>query len=122
MNLKLVSAGKKGEDFRLHEAKEDRLLDTLSILELHGDLVRNSIASARVAFTRLFPYFFPKQKQPDTFSELVRRFLPEEDLGLAFHQESLKVGVDGTIALVAESQQSVDWAKAGETKGINKEK
>ena len=34
----------------------------------------------------------------------------------------MKVGVEGTIALVAESQQNVDWAKAGETKGINKEK
>jgi hypothetical protein len=34
----------------------------------------------------------------------------------------LKIGVEGTIALVTESQQNVDWAKAGETKGINKEK
>jgi hypothetical protein len=34
----------------------------------------------------------------------------------------LKIGVEGTIALVVESQQSVDWAKAGDTKRINKEK
>jgi hypothetical protein len=28
----------------------------------------------------------------------------------------LKIGVEGTIALVAESQQSVDWAKVGDVK------
>jgi hypothetical protein len=122
MNSKLASVGKMGEDFRLEEVEDDRLLDTLSILELHGDLARSSISSARAAFTRLFPYFFPKQRQPDTFSELARRFLPEEDLGLALRQEILKVGVEGTIALVAESQQDVNWAKAVETKNIHKEK
>jgi hypothetical protein len=111
-----------GEDFTLHEAEEDRPLDTLSILELHGDLARKNISEARAAFTRLFPYFFPKQTQPTIFSELTSRFLPKEDLGLAFRQENLKVGVEGTIALVAESQQTIEWAKAGETKGINKEK
>ena len=122
MNPNFVSAGKMGEDFALQEAEDDRLLDALSILELHGDLARSSIVDARTAFTRLFPYFFPKQTQPTTFSELARRFLPQEDLGLAFRQENLKVGVEGTIALVAESHQHVDWVKAGETKGINKEK
>ncbi|KAK1681253.1 hypothetical protein QYE76_042101 [Lolium multiflorum] len=81
---------KMGEDFTLHEAEEDRLLDTLSILELHGDLARKNISEARAAFTRLFPYFFPKQTQPKIFSELTRRFLPKEDLGLAFRQENLK--------------------------------
>jgi hypothetical protein len=34
----------------------------------------------------------------------------------------LKVGVEGTIALVADSQQDVDWAKAGNPKGMTKEK
>jgi hypothetical protein len=28
----------------------------------------------------------------------------------------LKIGVEDTIALVAESQQSVDWAKVGDVK------
>ncbi|KAK1649243.1 hypothetical protein QYE76_067048 [Lolium multiflorum] len=37
---------KMGEDFTLHEAEEDRLLDTLSILELHGDTARESISNA----------------------------------------------------------------------------
>ncbi|KAK1649953.1 hypothetical protein QYE76_067758 [Lolium multiflorum] len=44
---------KMGEDFTLHEPEEDRLLDSLSILELRGDLARSSIADARAAFTRL---------------------------------------------------------------------
>jgi hypothetical protein len=121
-NPNFVSAEKMGQDFELQEAEEDRLLDALSLLEIHGDLARRCIVDARTAFTRLFPYFFPKQKQPDTFSELAKHFIPEENLGLTFRQENLKVGVEGTIALVAESQQNVDWAKAGETKGIQKEK
>jgi hypothetical protein len=65
-----------GEEFKLHEAEEDRLLDTLSILELQGDLARTNISDARTAFTRLFSHFFPKQTQPQIFSELVKRFLP----------------------------------------------
>jgi hypothetical protein len=35
---------------------------------------------------------------------------------LGLRQEGLKIGVEGTIALVAESQQSVDWAKVGDVK------
>ncbi|KAK1647617.1 hypothetical protein QYE76_065422 [Lolium multiflorum] len=36
--------------------------------------------------------------------------------------DNLKIGVEGTIALVAESHQNVDWAKVGSPKGVNKEK
>jgi hypothetical protein len=107
MNSYFVLEGRIGEQFTLHEADEDRLLDTLSILELQGDLARSNISDARAAFTRLFPYFFPKQTQPHTFSKLVKRFLPKEDIALAYHQDNLKIGVEGTIALVANSQE--DW-------------
>ena len=110
-----------GEEFTLHEGVEDRLLDTLSILELNGDLARTNISNARAAFKRLFPHFFPKQTQPEIFSELVQRFLGKEDLALAYRNDSLKIGVEGTIALVAASEQNVDWAKAGNPKGMNKE-
>ncbi|KAK1645827.1 hypothetical protein QYE76_063632 [Lolium multiflorum] len=55
-------------------------------------------------------------EQPNTFASLTTHFIPKEDLGLALRQENLKIGVEGTIALVAESQQSVDWAKVGEVK------
>jgi hypothetical protein len=34
----------------------------------------------------------------------------------------LKIGVEGTIALVAASGQKVDWAKAAAVKGLNNEK
>ncbi|KAK1681100.1 hypothetical protein QYE76_041948 [Lolium multiflorum] len=111
-----------GEEFKMHEAEEDRLLDTLSILELQGDLARTNISDAKAAFTRLFPHFFPKQTQPQIFSELVKRFLPQEDLALAYRQDNLKIGVEGTIALVANNQQEVDWAKVGNPERMNKEK
>jgi hypothetical protein len=43
------------QDFELERPEGDRLLDTLSLLEIHGDLARRSISDARTAFTRLFP-------------------------------------------------------------------
>ncbi|KAK1666759.1 hypothetical protein QYE76_054918 [Lolium multiflorum] len=113
---------KMSQDFELQKPEDDRLLDTLSLLEIHGDLVRRSIFDAQAAFSRLFPYFFPKKEQPGTFAALTKCFVPEEDLGLALRQENLKIGIEGTIALVAESQQSVDWAKAGETTKLKTEK
>jgi hypothetical protein len=111
-----------GEEFTLHEEVEDHLLDTLSILELNGDLARTNISNARTVFKRIFPYFFPKEMQPEIFSELVQRFLGKEDPALAHRQDSLKIGVEGTIALVAASGQDVDWAKASSPQGMNKEK
>ncbi|KAK1661755.1 hypothetical protein QYE76_049914 [Lolium multiflorum] len=79
------------QDFELERPEGDRLLDTLSLLEIHGDLAHRSITDARTAFTRLFPYFFPKKSAPETFSELAKCYIPEEDLGLAFRQENLKI-------------------------------
>ncbi|KAK1680682.1 hypothetical protein QYE76_041530 [Lolium multiflorum] len=120
--LCFVAAGRNDEGFKLLEAKDDRLLDALSICELQGDLARTNISNSRTAFTRLFPHFSPKQTQPEIFAELVKRFLPTEDLALAYRQENLKIGVEGTIALVANSGQEVDWAKAGNSGKMNKEK
>ncbi|KAM0878860.1 hypothetical protein ACQ4PT_034606 [Festuca glaucescens] len=115
-------AKKMGQDFELEEPEGNRLRDALSLLEIHGDLACRTITDAKTAFSRLFPYFFPKKNQPNTFADLTKCFIPEEDLGLALRQENLKIGVEGTIALVAESHQTVDWAKAGETKRMNTEK
>jgi hypothetical protein len=108
------------QDFELVRLEGDRLLDAFSLLEIHGDLTRRSITDARTAFTRLFPYFFPKKNAPEPFADFAKSYVTEEDIGLAFRQENLKIGIEGTIALVAESHQSVDWAKAGETKKIGK--
>jgi hypothetical protein len=71
------------QDFELQKPEDDRLLDALSLLEIHGDLVCRSIFDAQTAFSRLFPYFFPKAKLPDTFAALAKSFVPQEDLGLA---------------------------------------
>ncbi|KAK1609534.1 hypothetical protein QYE76_033207 [Lolium multiflorum] len=91
---------KMSQDFELQKPEDDRLLDAL----LHS---------------RSFPYFFPKKEQPSTFAALAKCFVPTEDLGLALRQENLKIGVEGTIALVAESQQTVDWAKFGAAPKLN---
>ncbi|KAK1645922.1 hypothetical protein QYE76_063727 [Lolium multiflorum] len=113
---------KMGQDFELEEPEGNHLRDALSLLEIHGDLARRTIFDAKTAFTCLFPYFFPRKDQPSTFAALTKCFIPEEDLGLALRQENLKIGFEGTIALVAESQQNVYWAKAGETKRMKTEK
>jgi hypothetical protein len=120
--LCFVAAGRNDEGFKLLAPKDDRLLDALSILELQGDLARTNLSNSRTAFTRLFPHFFPKQTEPAIFADLVKRFLPNEDLALAYRRENLKIGVEGTIALVANSGQQVDWAKAGDVGKINKDK
>ncbi|KAK1649077.1 hypothetical protein QYE76_066882 [Lolium multiflorum] len=102
------------ERFELLEPKNDRLLDALSILELQGDLARTNLDESRAAFSRLFPHFFPKETRPEMFSALIKRFIPNEDLALAYQRENLKIGIEGTIALVANNGQKVDSAKVGE--------
>ncbi|KAK1611408.1 hypothetical protein QYE76_035081 [Lolium multiflorum] len=113
---------KMSQDFQLEKPEDDRLLDALSLLEIHGDEVRHSTSDAKTAFSRLFPYFFPKKEQPDTFATLIKHFIPEEDLWLTLRQENLKIGVEGTIALVAKSQQNIGWAKVGEVKKMKTER
>jgi hypothetical protein len=111
-----------GEEYTLQEESDDFLINNLDLLELSCDLARTNISAARGVQNRLFSHFFPKHTQPDIFSELVHRFQTTDDLVLADRQASLKIGVEGTIALVAASGQEVDWAKAGTPAGINKEK
>ncbi|KAK1692138.1 hypothetical protein QYE76_008835 [Lolium multiflorum] len=111
-----------GEKYTLNQDSDDRLLDALEILELNCDLARTNISSARAVLKKMFPHFFPKDTQPEIFSQLTQHFLAKEDPALAYRQASLKIGVEGTIALVAASDQEVDWVKAGTPKGINKEK
>ncbi|KAK1619767.1 hypothetical protein QYE76_025284 [Lolium multiflorum] len=107
---------KTQQDYDLENPEGDRLLDALSLLEIHGDEAREGLAEARSGLSRLFPYFFPKKEEPTPFVALAKHFNSQEDLGLKLRQEGLKVGVEGTIALVADSQQDVDWARVGDTK------
>ncbi|KAK1565885.1 hypothetical protein QYE76_008045 [Lolium multiflorum] len=91
----------------------DELLDALTLVEIHGDEARDGLENAEAGLLKLFPYFFPKKETPSTFVELAKTFNGPEDLGLKLRQEGLKIGVEGTIALTADSQQDVDWAKVG---------
>ncbi|KAM0893482.1 hypothetical protein ACQ4PT_025098 [Festuca glaucescens] len=117
------STGKMGEHYTLNqESDEYRVMDTLTILELNCDLARECLTSARNALRRIFPHFFPKIMQPEIFAQLAQQFLAKDDPASAYRQTSLKIGVEGTIALVAASGQKVDWVKAAAAKGLNTEK
>ncbi|KAK1600775.1 hypothetical protein QYE76_017986, partial [Lolium multiflorum] len=105
---------KTRQPYDLENPENDALLDTLSLLEIHGDEARQGMEEADSALAKLFPFFFPKKEEPKTFGELAKCFNAAEDLGHNLRQEGLKVGVEGTIALVAISQQNVDWAKVGD--------
>ncbi|KAK1652337.1 hypothetical protein QYE76_070142 [Lolium multiflorum] len=111
-----------GQEYELEGAEGDQLLDALSLLEIHCDEARDGLTEAKVGLPRLFPYFFKKKEMPATFVALAKCFSSQENLGLQLRQEGLKVGVEGTIALVADSQQDVDWAKVGDTEEMETKK
>jgi hypothetical protein len=115
-------AGKMGEHYTLNQESEDHVLDTLDILELNCDLARKCLTAVRNALKHIFPHFFPKNTQPEIFSQLAQQFLAKDDPALAYRQASLKIRVEGTIALVAASGQKVDWVRASAVKGLNSEK
>ncbi|KAK1620029.1 hypothetical protein QYE76_025546 [Lolium multiflorum] len=97
------------QEYEVDGPKGDELLDALTLLEIHGDEAREGLAEA--GLSKLFPYFFPKKEEPNTFVALAKAFNVPEDLGLKLRQEGLKIGVEGTIALVANGQQNVNWTK-----------
>ncbi|KAM0837699.1 hypothetical protein ACQ4PT_061459 [Festuca glaucescens] len=114
---------KIGEHYtRNQDLDEDRLLDTLTVLELNCSLARECLKSARTTFERLFPHFFPKTDLPERFDQLAKHFNGKDDPALAHRQASLKIGVEGTIALVAASGDKVDWAKVAAVRGLNSER
>ncbi|KAK1620932.1 hypothetical protein QYE76_026449 [Lolium multiflorum] len=108
--------GQTNQEFDLENPDNDPLLDALSYLEFHGSEIREGVANADAGLTKLFPYFFPKKEEPTTF--LARSFNSSEDLGLKMRQENMKIAVKSTVALVADSQQVVDWMKVGDTDQI----
>ncbi|KAK1602320.1 hypothetical protein QYE76_017630 [Lolium multiflorum] len=125
--LTLSKAGARGgwrthQEYELENPEDDELLDALSLLEIHGTEARNGLDEAETGLSRLFPYFFHKKERPATFIDLAQCFNGEEDLGLQLRQEGLKVGVEGTMAVIAESQQQVDWSKVGDTGKIETKK
>ncbi|KAK1612054.1 hypothetical protein QYE76_035727 [Lolium multiflorum] len=119
-NRRFVS--KTSQEFELEDPDNDPLLDAVSFLEFHGTEAREGIDQAKAGLSRLFPYFFPKKEEPATFLALAKCFNPPEDLGLKVRQENMKVAVESTVALVADSQQTIDWAKVGDTEQIEQTK
>ncbi|KAK1695820.1 hypothetical protein QYE76_012517 [Lolium multiflorum] len=116
------SVHKTSQEFELEDPDNDPLLDAVSFLEFHGTEAREGIDEARTGLSRLFPYFFPKKEEPATFLTLAKCFNPPEDLGLKMRHENMKVAVESTVALVADSQQTIDWAKVGNTEQIEQAK
>ncbi|KAK1692073.1 hypothetical protein QYE76_008770 [Lolium multiflorum] len=110
--------GQTNQEFDLENPDNDPLLDALSYLEFHGSEIREGVANADAGLSKLFPYFFPKKEEPTTFLALARSFNSSEDLGLKMRQENMKIAVESTVALVADSQQTVDWMKVGDTDQI----
>ncbi|KAK1694645.1 hypothetical protein QYE76_011342 [Lolium multiflorum] len=106
------------QEFQLEEPVNDPLLDALSFLEVHGSEAREGIDQAKAGLSKLFPYFFSKKEEPATFLDLAKSFNSSEDLGLKIRQENMKVAVESTVALVADSQQTIDWMKVGDTNQI----
>ncbi|KAK1667816.1 hypothetical protein QYE76_055975 [Lolium multiflorum] len=93
-------ARKTGQEYELRDPENDPLLDALSLLEIHGDEARDGLAEAEAGLSQLYPYFFPKKEQPAPFLALAKCFNTPKNLGLKLRQEGLKVGVEGTIALL----------------------
>jgi hypothetical protein len=100
---------------------EDTLLDALSVLEMNCSLARDCLNYGRAALERIFPHLFPKAVIPEKFVPLAKSFLGNEDPVLVHRHTSLKIGVEGTIALVMASGEKVDWAKAAAVRGLNKD-
>ncbi|KAK1608822.1 hypothetical protein QYE76_032495 [Lolium multiflorum] len=101
--------GRTHQEYELENPEDDELLDALSLLEIHGTEARKGLDEAEAGLSRLFPYFFHKKEQPATFIDLAKCFNGKEDLGLQLRQEGLKVGVEGTMALIARvSSKSTD--------------
>jgi hypothetical protein len=117
-----LCSGRTGQEYELEGAEGDQLLDALSLLEIHCDEARDGLTEAKIGLSRLFPYIFKKKEIPATFVALAKCFSSQENLGLQLRQEGLKVGIEGTIALVADSQQDVDWAKVGDTEEMETKK
>ncbi|KAK1648356.1 hypothetical protein QYE76_066161 [Lolium multiflorum] len=115
-NRRFIS--RTAQEYELEDPDNDPLLDAVSFLEFHGTEAREGIDEAKAGLLRLFPYFFPKKEAPATFLNLAKCFNPPEDLGLKMRHENQKVAVESTVALVADSQQTIDWTKVGDTDQI----
>ncbi|KAK1661521.1 hypothetical protein QYE76_049680 [Lolium multiflorum] len=95
---------KTSQEFELEDPDNDPLLTPFRSLNFMGRK-REGIDEAKAGLSRLFPYFFPKKEEPATFLGLAKCFNPPEDLGLKMRHENMKVAVESTVALVADSRR-----------------
>ncbi|KAK1664920.1 hypothetical protein QYE76_053079 [Lolium multiflorum] len=72
------------QEYETEGPEGDELLDVLTLVEIHGDEARDGLENAEA-----FPLLLSEER-------------------------GLKIGVEGTVALIANSQQNVDWAKVGD--------
>ncbi|KAK1682537.1 hypothetical protein QYE76_043385 [Lolium multiflorum] len=110
------------EHITAQSAREEAITKRIRTQNRRFVKAREGIDEARTGLSRLFPYFFPKKEEPATFLTLAKCFNPPEDLGLKMRHENMKVAVESTVALVADSQQTIDWAKVGNTEQIEQAK
>ncbi|KAK1611346.1 hypothetical protein QYE76_035019 [Lolium multiflorum] len=110
------------EHIAAQAAREEAVLKRIRTQNRRFVKAREGIDQTKAGLSRLFPYFFPKKEEPATFLNLAKCFNPPEDLGLKMRQENMKVAVENTVALVADSQQTIDWAKVGDTEQIEQQK
>ncbi|KAK1670281.1 hypothetical protein QYE76_058440 [Lolium multiflorum] len=76
------------QEYEVEGPEGDELLDALTLVEIHGDEARDGLENAEASLLKLFL--------------------------LLSKERGLKIGVEGTVALIANSQQNVDWAKVGD--------
>ncbi|KAK1678676.1 hypothetical protein QYE76_039524 [Lolium multiflorum] len=81
------------QEYELENPEGDQLLDALSLLEIHGTKARDGLAEAKIGLLMACNSHV--------------RWEPQEE---------------GTIALIAESQQNVDWSRVGNTEEIETKK
>ncbi|KAK1606360.1 hypothetical protein QYE76_030033 [Lolium multiflorum] len=81
---KADAAGRTHQEYEVDGPEGDELLDALTLLEIHGDEAREGLADAEAGLSKLFPYFFPKKEEPNTFVALAKASTYRKILGSNF--------------------------------------
>ncbi|KAK1698926.1 hypothetical protein QYE76_015623 [Lolium multiflorum] len=114
--------GQTNQEFDLENPDNEEVSLAHLVREVDVQPSHPGVVNADAGLSKLFPYFFPKKEEPKTFLALAQSFNPSEDLGLKMRQENMKIAVESTVALVADSQQTVDWMKVGDIEEMDQTK
>ncbi|KAK1699231.1 hypothetical protein QYE76_015928 [Lolium multiflorum] len=110
-NRRFVS--KTSQEFELEDPDNDPLLDALRSLSFMEQKHARALIKLKQGCRDSSPTSSRRKRNPQL--ALAKCFNPPEDLGLKVRQENMKVAVESTVALVADSQQNLDWTKVGDT-------